>query len=131
MGSWVQVYDLAQDREYIERLQTATVEATEHALCREHGLVGTESWWEAIGEKKIPSVDRTGRIARVYVNASNWPEFEMECDGERSTWALEGEVTHYKVGSGIRIRWVMLPLAKPASDRDREAQVVTGIWIED
>ena len=79
----------------------------------------------------IPAVDRIGRIARVYVNAANWPEFEMECEGEFSTWALEGEANHYKVSSRIRVQSVMLPLVQPADGRDPEVQIVTGIWIED
>ena len=130
-SEWVQVYDLERDHEYIERLQMASVEASEFALSREYGLIGSASWWQAIGAEKISPSELTGRIARVYINSANWPEFELESDGERSTWALEGEATRYRIGKHARIRCVMLPYANPAPGGDSEAQIVTGIWIED
>ena len=52
---FVKVYDLARDREYIERIQKATVEASELALRTDHGIFGSAKWWSAIRDGTVPT----------------------------------------------------------------------------
>ena len=125
-----QVYDLARDREYVERVQMASVQASEYALAKEHGLFGSQAWWDAVADGSLPKHVVEGRITRVYVNQANWPEFEIERDGELSTWALEGEASRYTAGKLARIEYVMQRYASPAPGSDPETQVVIGIWVE-
>ena len=45
---YTQTYDLKRDREYVERLQLASVKASEFALESQHGLFGSGRWCEAV-----------------------------------------------------------------------------------
>lgn len=126
----MQIYDLARDREYVERVQKATIDGGDFALSQEHGLFGSSRWWQALRSGELASRELTGVIARVYLNASNWPEFEVEADGERSSWALEGAPGRYRPGKRARIQYVMLRYARPPEDGEAETRVVTGIWVE-
>jgi hypothetical protein len=128
----VQVYDLAKDREYIERIQKATVEASELALRTEHGLFGSGKWWAAIRDGTVPTQRLEGVIARVGRNPVNdWPEFEVESNGALSTWALEGDLGMYRAGKRVRIDYITQRYQKPLpGSADDSARVVLGIWVE-
>jgi hypothetical protein len=129
---FVQVYGLARDREYIERIQKATVEASELALRTEHGLFGSAKWWAAIRDGTIPTQRLEGAIARVGRNAvSDWPEFEVESNGELSTWALEGDLSMYRAGKRVRIEYVTQRYQKPLPGSGEDStRAVLGIWVE-
>ena len=129
-GSFVAAYDLEKDREYVERIQVATVQETEHALRTDHGLLGSRRWWEAVADGSIPTRRVEGTISAVRVNAGNWPEFEVEADGERSTWALEGALHDYQVGSAVRVEFVELSFLKAPADGHDTVQVVLRILVE-
>lgn len=136
------IYDLRRDREYVERIQMATVQDSDFALEREHGLLGSKQWWAAIEDCAIETTRVDGTIVDVRVNPDNWPEFEVEsiaaggagagpgAGGERSTWALEGEVGRYRVGAAVRIEYVELRYANPAPGGPDTTRVVLGIWVE-
>lgn len=128
----VQVYDLAKDREYIERIQKATVEASELALQTEHGLFGSAKWWAAIRDGTVPTQRLEGVITRVGRNPVNdWPEFEIEVEGELSTWALEGDLGMYRAGKRVRVEYVTQRYQKPLpGSGDASTRVVLGIWVE-
>jgi hypothetical protein len=128
-SDWVQVYDLARDREYVERVQKVTVEGGALALASDHGLFGSRRWWEALRDGVLPRLAAEGVIARVGVNASSWPEFELESGGERSSWALEGDPSRYPVGARARVEYVMQRYARPAPGHEDRARVVIGIWV--
>ena len=126
----VSAYDLGKDREYVERIQMATVQETEHALRKDHGLLGSGRWWAAVADESIPTRRVEGTITDVRVNSGNWPEFEVEAEGEHSVWALEGELHAYRVGSAVRVDFVELPFLKPQAGGDDTVQVVLRILVE-
>lgn len=127
----VRAYDLARDREYVERIQKATVKSSAFALSTDHGLFGSARWWDALRDGEFPIFDLEGTVTRVYLSRANWPEFEVEADGERSTWALEGDASRYKVGKRVRIRFVMQRYKEPQPGSESDAaKVVIGIWLE-
>ncbi len=125
-----QAYSFERDREYIERLQAATVQGSEFALDSEHGLVGSKPWWDAIGESKLATTRVEGEVVDIRVNSGGWPEFEVDSNGESSTWCLEGDIKTYRVGGRVRIDYVMVRYAKPPSEDDDAAKIVIGIWVE-
>lgn len=127
---WYQAYDLERDREYIERLQAATVQRGEFALDTTHGLVGTRKWWGAVASGAIPKTRVQGTIVDIRVNADNWPEFEVDDGSGTSVWALEGDITSYRVNGGVRIDYVTVRYAKPPDGEDDAATLVLGIWVE-
>jgi hypothetical protein len=126
---FVQAYDLERDREYVERVQKACVEKSEFALKSDHGLFGSRAWWEAIREGILPTHRVEGTIVTIS-KQGGWPEFEIDTDGKRSTWALDGKVEAYKVGKQARVAYVNQEFLKPAADAERETPIVIGIWVE-
>ena len=84
---WVEVYDLNRDREYLERLQLATLESGGFTLVSDHGLPGSGQWWTAVREASIPTLSVEGTVSDVRVTG-NWPEFEIDADGDLTTWCL-------------------------------------------
>ena len=128
-SEFLQVYDLERDREYVERVQKACVEKGEFALKSDHGLLGTKAWWDAIREGTIPTHRVEGTIVTIS-KQGGWPEFEIDVDGERSTWALDGKVEAYTVGKQARVAYLKQEFLKPAADAERETPIVIGIWVE-
>jgi hypothetical protein len=129
---FLKVYDLARDREYIERIQKATVEGGELALRTDHGLFGSAKWWAAIRDGTVPTQRLEGAISRVGRNPlSDWPDFEVDSKGERSTWALEGDLNMYRVGKRVRIEYVTQRYQEPLPGSGGDStRAVLRIWIE-
>lgn len=129
---FLKVYDLAKDREYIERIQKATVEGSELALRTDRGLFGSAKWWAAIRDGTVPTRRLEGSITRVGRSpVSDWPDFEVESEGGRSTWALEGDLAMYRVGKRVRIEYVTQRYQRPLpGSGDDSTRVVLGIWVE-
>ena len=72
----LEVYDLARDREYLERLQLATVESGEFALVSDHGLPGSRQWWTAVRDGSIPTHRVEGTITDV--GYPHWPRLSSQ-----------------------------------------------------
>lgn len=82
---YTQTHDLTRDRQYVERLQLASVKASEFALASLHDLFGSGRWWEAVCDGSIPTHRVEGTIVDVRING-NWPEFEVLAEEEPTTW---------------------------------------------
>ncbi len=127
----VVAYDLARDREVVERVQMATVQGSEVALTTEHGLLGSKTWWEAVRDGAIPTRVAEGKIARLYRNAAGWPEFELTTPDGVSAWSLDGDVARYRAGRRARVEYVVQRYQKPLpGSGDRETRVVIRIRVE-
>lgn len=126
---YTQTYDLVRDREYVERLQLAMVEGSEFALESQHGLFGPKRWWQAVRDGSIARHRVDGEIVDVRLNG-NWPEFEVDVRGGRTSWCLEGDVERYRIGCGVRIDYVVQRYHTPAKDcRGDSVKVVLEIWV--
>jgi hypothetical protein len=125
----VRAYSLERDRQYIERVQMATVQGSDFAIRKDHGLFGSKSWWAAIRNGSLPTHRIEGVIVHIY-RSGEWPEFEVEADGARTTWALDGDAARYAVGKRVQIDYVTLEFQKPRPDGDRTTRAVLGIWVE-
>jgi hypothetical protein len=108
MADWVKVYDLRQDRETIELVQRATLKTKDFGLVPEVALFGSEDWWKAIEDGRIPKHEVRGVISRVLMSGhGDWPEFELESDGEKTRWTRVGERAMYQEGREARIEYVL------------------------
>ncbi len=126
---FIHVYALERDHEYVERVQAGTVEAGELALRTDNGLFGSSQWWTAIRDGTVPTERIEGIIVKLY-KRGEWPEFSVESDGQRTSWAMDGDVSRYEEGKRVRIDIVTLEYQKPKHDGEASTQAVLGIWIE-
>lgn len=125
MGDWVKVYDLAEDREKVDLVQRATLNTEEFGLVPEVALFGSEEWWRAIEDGRIPKHEAKGTIDRVFMSGhGDWPEFEMESEGERVSWTRLGEQGMYQVGREVRVEYVMQKARKHWLGSPEHRQVV-------
>ena len=127
---WVEVYDLARDREYLERLQLATLDSGGFTLVSDHGLPGSSQWWTAIRDGSIPTHGVEGAISDIRV-AGNWPEFEVDANGKLTTWCLEGDIKAYRVGIGARVDYVIQRCqGSPEMSGEDSVKIVLKILLE-
>ena len=126
---FIHVYALERDREYVERVQAGTVAAGDLALCTDNGLFGSSQWWAAIRKGTVPTERIEGTIVKLY-KQGEWPEFAVESDGQRTSWAMDGDVSHYEGGKRVRIDFVTLEYQNPKPNGEASTRAVLGIWIE-
>ncbi|RMH25380.1 MAG: hypothetical protein D6692_11335 [Planctomycetota bacterium] len=130
MGEWVKVYDLAEDEETIRLVQQATLNTEDFGLVPEVALFGSDEWWQAIQEGRIPSHALHGVISRVFMSGhGDWPEFELEAAGEKSRWTRLGPDDLYRVGNEVRVEYV-LQKAKKHWLGSREQKQVLRIFVK-
>jgi len=105
---WVEVYNLRNDSVHIAQVQKATLTTEESGLAPGHGLFGSPEWWKAIDEGEIPTITIHGHIARTYMGSMNdWPEVEVEANGNKTQWTRYGADSLYEVGRPIEIKYVL------------------------
>lgn len=116
---FTKVYDLREDHELIMAVQRATLTTQDAGLVPEHGLFGSEEWWRAIGDGRIPVHEVKGVIASIYLSGHNdYPEFEIDDGRGRTSWTRMtsgGEPGRpersrkealYEAGRSVRLRYV-------------------------
>lgn len=128
----IEIYNLANDQEHIHKVQRATQNTKDYGLVPEHGLFGSDEWWEAIRTGKLPSVRVEGVISRVYMGSMNdWPEFEIDSSGRKTTWTRYGNrPAAYVVGKKVQLDYVMQKAKKPLGNVGVDQEVPLRIAIE-
>jgi hypothetical protein len=127
---YVEAYSLNRDRGYIEQLQLAITQSSEFALASDHGMPGSKQWWGAVGDGTIPTLSVEGEVVDIRV-VSNWPEFEIDAHGTRSTWCLEGDIRSYRVGQQAKIDYLLQRFETPRKEEDENsAKIVLRIQLE-
>jgi len=129
---WVKVYDLANDQDYIERVQQTISRTEGSGLERNRPLFGSPEWWSAVESGELESHWVTGLIKRpLWTSMNDFPEVEIEEESGRvSVWTRRGDVTQYSLGRAIRIRWVTEKRKKPIEDMGDEMQTVLEVWLQ-
>jgi len=137
-----EVYDLREDPRFIAG-QQRTASPGLLDVVREHGAIGSLALWRAIADERIPVHTLEGRISRVFslgLPGSDWPEFELESDGDRTSWTRrvsgaepgsreQVERFHmYEVGRFVRLRYVRMRLNTPLPGKEF-IQTVLEVWI--
>jgi len=130
MGEWVKVYDLAEDQETIRLVQQATLDTEDFGFVPEVALFGSDDWWQAIQDGRIPSHEINGVISRVFMSGhGDWPEFELETSGEKSRWTRLGPEELYRVGNEVKLEYVLQKAKKHWLD-SREQKQVLRIFVK-
>ena len=125
MNQWVKVYDLAEDRETVELVQRATLNTQDFGLVPEVALFGSDEWWKAVEDGRIPKQEVSGTIARVYMSGhGDWPEFEVDSNGEKTRWTRVGEQAMYEEGREVRIEYVIQKARKNWLGSPEQKQVL-------
>jgi|GEM_PF-3541050 len=107
-AKWVKVYDLSDDNKLIKEVQHATLNTTDYGLVPEVALYGSEDWWQAIEVGTIPKVVIKGVITDVFTSGdSNWPQFEIDANGEKTVWTRFGDCDFYEVGCNVELEYVV------------------------
>jgi len=102
------IYDLARDHELVEKVQRATLTTSDFGLVPEIALYGSEAWWQAIEDGRIQRHVLDGVVCDVFTSGeSNWPQIEIDCDGQKSIWTRFGDPEVYAIGQRIRITYVV------------------------
>ena len=78
----------------------------------------------------IPIHGVEGTITDIRI-AGNWPEFEVDANGELTTWCLEGDIKSYRVGIGVRVDYVIQRCQRSSEPHGEESvKVVLRITLE-
>mgnify|MGYP003332744306 CR=1 FL=1 len=91
----MRIYDLADDHDLVSKVQRATLTTTDFGIIPEIALYGSQEWWQAIRDGRIPQHVIDGVISDVFTSGeSNWPLFEIDCGGSKTVWTSgeDGEI---------------------------------------
>ena len=116
MNELKQIYDLKTDYRRIKMIQEASLDKKSYAGYKTENelLFGTNEWFNAIELGIIPKYSIKGIISRVYMSGHNdYPEFEIERNGDKTTWTREGIDEAYKVGKSIELIYVEQKYKRP------------------
>lgn len=128
-SGWVKVYDLAEDQETIRQIQRATLSTEQFGLEPDVALFGSEEWWAGVKDGRIPRHELQGVISRVYMSSHNdWPVFEVDASGVKSSWTRYGPDDLYRVGNEIRLEYVVQK-RKKNTPGSRETEKVLRIFL--
>src|SRR3989338_5658134 len=131
------IYDLHNDRHTIKLIQDATLNTEDYGLKPEHGLFGSQEWWQAVEQGVIPKKQVEGVISRVYMTGHNdFPEFEVTSETGKTKWERKGNDKYYVVGKRVKILYVTQKFKKPLRIRGlsgkkglmTDSDVMLEIW---
>jgi hypothetical protein len=128
--TFTKVYDILEDPREIPAIQNATLNTKDFGLVPEHGLFGSEDWWKSVESGAIPVLVTEGMITRLYMTGHNdWPEFEIDSHGQKSSWTRRVDLNAYHPGKQVRVEYVN---QKPKKDLlgTGVSKVVLRIWVD-
>ena len=124
------VYDLAVDNELVAKVQRATLTTSDFGIIPEVALYGSPEWWQAIEDGRIPPHVIEGEVCDVFTSGeSNWPQFEIDSNGQKTVWTRFGNADSYSIGQRVRLRYVVQK-AKKSWTGDPYQKEVLSIDIE-
>lgn len=132
MVEYISVYDLKDDKDKISNIQKATLTTDYAGLKIEHGLFGTEEWWQAVNNGLFLKKMIEGKISKVYMSGhgSNYPEFEIENVEGKTQWTREGEDKYFVVGKKVRLAYIPQKFKQPSKILGEHSKTVLKIEIE-
>lgn len=120
-GEWIVAYDLAKDDEKTSIVQKATLTTTDFGVVPEVALFGSPEWWAAIRDGRIPCYEVCGTISRLYMTGHrDWPEFEVDCNGSKTSWTRWGNPSAYAEGRTARIEYVFQKLRREPHETHKQ-----------
>lgn len=109
MTSYKKIYDFYTDSKKIEFLREFVFTKKFDKIRGQpvDGYIpGSNEWFTAINEGDIPLYEIKGVISNVYVTGNNWPLFEIDSNGTKTTWTREGDRTKYITNRLVILRYV-------------------------
>lgn len=131
------IYLLADDAKRIGQIQKATLETKDHGLALDHGLFGSDDWWDAIERGDLPLNTVCGTITAVAMTSMNdYPSFKMLADdGSVTDWLTRESAPdfrrdqRYRVGQRIIRTYVDVSPKNPGIGIPPTHQLTTGVWL--
>ncbi|MDQ3705831.1 MAG: hypothetical protein M3437_11505 [Chloroflexota bacterium] len=131
------VYDLRQDTQVIEEIQSGALDSGDFQIGSEHGPFGSSAWWRAMERGDVPIYALEGVISSVSVSGHNgYHEFEVDDGQHKSQWSGGGPGSEYVVGKLVLIEYVVERLEPTLQSAEFEelgldkAEIVLAIWVE-
>ena len=109
----ITIYRLQLEKEYIDKVQRATLTTNAFGLEPTHGLFASPEWWQHVRDGTLPVHHVKGKISSVHLGSMNdWPEFTLQTEtGEEFTWSRYANSPDfgslYSVGRPIEIDYVV------------------------
>jgi hypothetical protein len=124
-ADWAVAYDLMEDQETISLVQRATLTTKDLGLVPEVALFGSDEWWAAIRDGRIPKHEVSGQISRLFMTGhGDWPEFELDSNGMKTSWTRLGNHGVYAEGKTAKIEYVMQKLRRVPLNPGEQKQVL-------
>lgn len=129
---WVKVYDLTEDRQFIELVQRASRDSGPFGLEQKPALFGSPEWWQAIESGEVPKHWVEGVVERpLWTGMNDFPEVEIREDsGVVSRWVRWGDPSQYSKGRRVRLCWVMQHANEDMAGLGLDQQQVLEVWVE-
>jgi hypothetical protein len=119
-------YDLRQDSRRVTAVQNATVTTDRYGIVPDHGLFGSDEWWQAIESGVIAVNQLEGTVSRVYMSGHNdFPEFEVDDGNSKTRWERYGEESEYLEGQHVVIEFVQ---TKSRFSQELQPSVIR-VWL--
>jgi hypothetical protein len=100
-------------------------------------LFGSDEWWQAVADGRVPSKVGEGVVADVrWGSMGDWPEWlSRSDDGRETTWTGIGDHTRYVAGLRARIRVATVPWKADSQmvsklARDPEHEILLKVELE-
>ena len=127
-GVMKKIYSLQSDASHIENVQKATLETKIYGIVSEHGLFGSNEWWQALAHGEIEIQTIEGVISEVYMAGHNdFPEFKIMSDGNVTSWERKADSTLYKEGALVKLEYV---LTKNRFD-NKVSPTQLNVWVQE
>lgn len=125
---WIKIYDLWNDRPRIEAIQRASLQTADAGLVSEHGLFGSEEWWQAVHDGHIAKQVVEGYISWVpSTGPSAALQFDLVSASGTARWAWQGDPRYCIHGSRIKVVHAAQRL-RTASDGMTHTNVVLEVF---
>ncbi len=133
------VYDLREDTQALEEIQSGTLDTGDFGIVPEHGSIGSSEWWRAIEQGDFPAYALEGVISDVFLSEyHDYPQFEVDDGQHKSQWTRAGDDSVYVVGRPVLIEYVVAGLkprgpgaeyAEYAELGLDKAEIMLAVWV--
>ena len=129
------VYLLADDAVRIGNIQKATLGTADYGLALDHGLLGSNDWWNAIERDTLPLHTDYGTVSCVTMTGmGDYPSFKILADdGTVTDWLTREAAPRkdqlYQIGLRVIHKYVDMRPKNPSISISPTHHVTVGIWL--
>jgi hypothetical protein len=130
MDRWQKVYDLADDQDRIVAARQTTASPGVFGLAPGPAPFGSADWWQSIEDGQIVKHSVSGVIVKLYMTGhGDWPQFDLEGDGVKTSWTRLGDQSAYREGREARVDYVELKTKNVLLGKTHQ-RCVLKIWMK-